>query len=224
MPRHSSQSGAFALRGVGGGGGLRRDGGKRLTEFVVQLACKVAPLLVLHFYELSRQGVAFGEGGLQPLRKGVEDAGDRRQLREIKTGQPRGKIVRRKLVQPGANGPRRPQRACQRGVDRNTKPCQRERHDGEQPARLAPALADLRGGVEGRNCHAPGTARNEDRHRDRFTRTKDGALEGCEAFGRGYFVGERAAADALAKCASVVAIGNAEARLHQRGDPLQIRC
>src|SRR5258705_13340061 len=51
MPRHSSQSGAFALRGVGGGGGLRRDGGKRLTEFVVQLAGKVAPLLVLHFYE-----------------------------------------------------------------------------------------------------------------------------------------------------------------------------
>ena len=89
---------AFALRGVGGGGGLRRDGGKRLAEFVVQLACKMAPLLVLHFDQLSRQGVAFGKRGLQPFGKGVEDAGDDRQFREIETGQARGKIVRRQAA------------------------------------------------------------------------------------------------------------------------------
>ncbi len=69
----------------------------------------------------------------------------------------------------------------------------------------------------------PGTAGHEDRHRDRFTRTKDGAVERCEDFGRGHFVGGRPAADALAKRAGVVAVGDAEARLHQRRDPLQIR-
>jgi hypothetical protein len=98
-----------------------------------------------------------------------------------------------------------------------------ESHDGEQPARLAPALADLRGGVEGRDGHAPGAARDEDRHRDWFTRTKDGAVEGREDFGCGHFVGGRSAADALAKRAGVVAVGDAKARLHQRRDPLQIR-
>ena len=96
-PAFLVQRRAFSLGGMGGGGGLRRDGGKRLTEFVVQLACKMAPLLVLHLDQLSRQGVAFGEGILQPFCKGVEDAGDDRQFREIETGQARGKIVRRQL-------------------------------------------------------------------------------------------------------------------------------
>ena len=72
---------------MGGGGGLCCDGGERLTEFVVQLASKMAPLLVLHGYELSRQRVAFGEGGLQLLRKRVEDVGNRREFRKIETGQ-----------------------------------------------------------------------------------------------------------------------------------------
>jgi hypothetical protein len=125
-------------------------------------------------------------------------------------------------VQPGADGPRRPQRARQRGIDRNTKPQKRERHDGEQPARLAPALADLRGGVEGGDGHAPGAAGYEDRHRHRFTRTEDGAVERGEDFGRGHFVGGRAAADALAKRAGVVAVGDAQPWLHQRRDRLQI--
>ena len=214
---------AFALRGLGGRGGLRRDGGKRLAEFVVQLACKMAPLLVLHLDQLSRQGVAFGEGILQPFCKGVEDAGDDRQFREIETGQACGKIVRRQLPQSSANGPRRPQRARQRGIDRNAKPRQRERHDGEQPARLAPALADLGSGVEGGDRQAPCAARHENRHRDRLTRTKDGAVERRKDFGRGHFVGGRSAADALPKRAGVVAVGNAEARLHQRRDALQIR-
>ena len=84
---------------MGGGGGLRCDGGERLAEFVVQLAGKMAPLLVLHGDQLSRQRVAFGEGGLQLLRQRVEDVGNRREFREIETGQPRGKIVRRKLRQ-----------------------------------------------------------------------------------------------------------------------------
>ena len=53
---------------------------------------------------------------------------------------------------------------------------------------------------------------------------KDGAIERGETFGRGGFVGERAAANALAKIAGIVPIGDAEARLHQRRrDPLQIR-
>ena len=78
-------------------------------------------------------------------------------------------------------------------------------------------------GIEGRDGHAPGTARHDDRHRDRLTRTKDGAVERRKDFGRGHFVGGRPAADALPKRAGVVAVGNAEARLHQRGDPLQIR-
>ena len=139
---------------MGGGGGLRRDRGKRLTEFVMQLAGKMTPLFVLHGDELSRQRVAFGERGLQFLRERVEDVGNRREFREIETGQARGKIVRRKLRQPGANGMRRPQRARQRGVDREAKPRQRESHDGEQAARLAPALADLGGRIEGRDRHA----------------------------------------------------------------------
>ena len=78
-------------------GGLRRDSGERLTEFVVQLAGKMAPLVVLHGDQLSRQRVAFGERGLKLLRERVEDVGNRRKFREIETGQPRGKIVRRKL-------------------------------------------------------------------------------------------------------------------------------
>ena len=77
---------AFALRGMGGGCGLRRDGGKRLAEFVVQLARKMAPLLVLYFDQLSRQGVAFGKRRLQPFGKGVEDAGDDRQIPRDRNG------------------------------------------------------------------------------------------------------------------------------------------
>ena len=53
---------------------------------------------------------------------------------------------------------------------------------------------------------------------------KDGAIERGETFGGGSFVGERAAANALAKGADLVPIGDAEAWLHQRRrDPLQIR-
>ena len=82
---------------MGGGGGLRRDRGQRLAEFVVQFAGKMTPLLVLHGDELSRQRVAFGERCLQLLRKRVEDVGNGRELGEIETGQPCGKIVRGKL-------------------------------------------------------------------------------------------------------------------------------
>ena len=223
-PAFLEQRRTFALRCMGGGGGLRGDGGERLAEFVVQFAGKMAPLLVLHGDQLSRQRVAFGEGGLQLLRQRVEDVGNRREFREIETGQARGKIVRRKLRQPGVNDVRRPQRARERGIDRKTKPRQGERHDGEQAARLAPALADLRGGVEGRDRHALGPALNEQRHRDRLAGMKNGAIERGETFGRDSFVGERAAADTLAKIAGFVPIGDAEARLHQRRrDPLQIR-
>jgi hypothetical protein len=81
----------------------------------------------------------------------------------------------------------------------------------------------LRGGVEGRDRRAPVTARHDNRHRDRLTGTKDGAVERRENFGRGDFIGGRPAADALPKRAGVVAVGNAKARLHQRRDPLQIR-
>ncbi len=88
----------FTLCGVRCRGGLRRDGGERLTEFVVQLACKMTPLLVLYGYQLSRQRIAFGERGLQLLSKRVEDVGNGRKLGEIETGQARGKIVRRKLL------------------------------------------------------------------------------------------------------------------------------
>ena len=87
-----------------------------------------------------------------------------------------------------------------------------------------PALADLRGGVDGRDRHAPGLALNEERHRDRFAGMKDGAIERSETRGRGNFVGERAAADTLAKISDFIPIGDTEARLHQRRrDPLQIR-
>ncbi len=52
---------------------------------------------------------------------------------------------------------------------------------------------------------------------------EDGAIERGETFGRGDVVGERTAANALAECSGIVPIGDAEARLHQRRDPLQIR-
>ena len=119
---------------------------------------------------------------------------------------------------------RRPQRARQRGIDRKAKPRQRERHDGKQAAGLAPALADLHGGVEGRDRHALRLAFDEQRLRDRFAGMEDGAIECRVTFGRGSFLGERAAANALAKGADLVLIGDAEARFHQRRrDPLQIR-
>ena len=110
-PAFGEQRRTFALRGMGGGGSLGRDGGERLTEFVVQFACETPPLLVLHLDQLSRQHVAVGESGLQPLRQRVEDIGDRRQFREVKTGQARREIVRRKPLQPCPDGLRRPQRA-----------------------------------------------------------------------------------------------------------------
>src|SRR5580704_2123184 len=47
-PAFLEQDRTLALRGMSGSGGLRRDGGKRLAEFVVQLAGKMAPLCVLH--------------------------------------------------------------------------------------------------------------------------------------------------------------------------------
>lgn len=83
---------------MGGSGGLRRDRGKRLAEFVVQLAGKMAPFLVLYGDKLSRQRVAFGERGLQLLRKRIEDVGNCREFGEIETGQARGKIVRLQLL------------------------------------------------------------------------------------------------------------------------------
>ncbi|MDB5606371.1 MAG: hypothetical protein JWP25_3271 [Bradyrhizobium sp.] len=53
---------------------------------------------------------------------------------------------------------------------------------------------------------------------------EDGAIERSVTFGRGNFVGERAAADTLPKGADLVLIGDAEARFHQRPrGPLQIR-
>ena len=223
-PAFYEQRRTFALRRMGGGGGLRRDGGQRLTEFVVQLAGKMTPLLVLHGDQLSRQRVAFGKRGLQLLRKRIEDVGNSRKFREIETGQPCGKIVRRKLLQSGTNDMCRPQRARQRGIDRKAKSRQRERHDGKQAAGLAPALADLHGGVECRDRHSLRLAFEQQRLRDWFAGMENGAIECCVTFGRGNFLGERAAADTLPKGADLVLIGDAEPRFHQRRrDPLQIR-
>ena len=88
----------FAFRRMGCRGRLCRDGGERLAEFVVQLAGKMPPLLVLYGDQLSRQRIAFGKCGFQFLRKRVEDVGNRREFGEIEAGQARGKIVGRKLL------------------------------------------------------------------------------------------------------------------------------
>ena len=214
----------FALGGMGGGCGLRRDRGERLAEFVVQFAGKMTPLFVLHGDEFPRQGVALGQRGLQLLGERVEDVGNGREFGKIETRQPRGKVVGRKLLQPGANGIGRPQRARQRGVDREAKPRQRESHDRKQAARLAPALADLGGRVEGRDRHAPRLAADAQRPRDRFAGMEDGAIQRRVTSGDGNFIGERAAANALAKAADLVPIGDAEAGFHQRrGDPVEVR-
>jgi hypothetical protein len=209
---------------MAGGGGLRRDGGQRLTEFVVQLPGKMTPLFVLHGDKLPRQRVAFGEGGLQFLRERVEDVGYRREFREIETGQARGKIVRGKLRQSGADRVRRPQGARERGVYCEAKPGQRESHDGENAAGLAPALAYLGGRVEGRDRRAGGLAFDEKRPRDRFAGMKDGAIERGVTPGGDNVVGERAIANALAEISDIIPIGDTEPWLHQRRrDPLQIR-
>ena len=122
------------------------------------------------------------------------------------------------------NDVRRPQGAPERGIDREAKPRQGESHDGEKAARLVPALAYLCGGVDGRDRDALRPALNEERHRDRFAGMKDGAIERGETRRRGNFVGERTAADTLAKISRIIPIGDTETRLHQRRrDPLQIR-
>jgi hypothetical protein len=206
---------------MSGGSGLSRDGGKRLTEFVVQLAGKMAPLFVLHSDELSRQCVAFGERRLQFLCERVEDVGNCREFREIEAGQARGKIVRSKLRQPGADRMRRPQGACECGVYREAKPRQRESHDGENATCLAPALGYLGGRVEGRDGHAGGFAFNDQWHRYRFAGMKDGTIECGETFGGGSFVGKRTVANALAEISDIVPVGDTEPWLHQRRrDPL----
>src|ERR1700731_40506 len=104
------------------------------------------------------------------------------------------------------NGMRRPQRSRERGIDRKAKPRQGERHDGKQAAGLAPALADLHGGVERRDRDAAGLAFNEQRSQDRFAGMEDSAIERSVAFGCGSFAGECAAAETLAKGADLVLI------------------
>ena len=68
----------------------------------------------------------------------------------------------------------------------------------------------------------PRTAGDRERHRDRFAGTEDGAIERGKTFGCGGFVGRRAVANTLAEGSGTVPIGDAEAGLHQRCDPLQI--
>lgn len=208
---------------MSGGGGLCRDRGKRLTEFVMQLPGKMTPLFVLHGDELARQRVAFSERRLQFLRERVEDVGNCGEFREIETGQACGKIIRSKLRQPGADGMRRPQGARECRVHSEAKPRQRQSHDGENAARLAPALGYLGGRIEGRDRHAGGFAFNNSWHRYRLAGMKDGTIKCSETFGGGSFVGERAIANALAEISDIIPVGDTEPWLHQRRrDPLEI--
>src|SRR6185312_1502308 len=98
----------------------------------------------------------------------------------------------------------RPQRTRQRSVDREAESRQGERHDGKQAAGLAPALADLHGGIECRDGYALPLALDEQRLRNRFAGMENGTIDRCVAFGCGNLLGERAAADTLPKGADLV--------------------
>ena len=104
-----------------------------------------------------------------------------------------------------ADDPRRPQRACQHGIDSNAKARQRERHDASSGS---PRARSGRSGWPDRRSRLPGPGhcRHENGYRDRLTGTKDGAVERGEDFGEATHRRVPRCDDALAKRAGVVAV------------------
>ena len=146
----------------------------------------------------------------------MKTSGDRRKFGQVERRQARCEIVRGKAFKAGADHLRRAQGSSEREVNQNTEADEGDCDHGKQPGGFAPGLRDKVSRIDRDHGIALQFIAEENLPHNLSTRIEQGPVQAREEFWRVVLVRWRSAAKTLQRVAIPRAIGDAEARTHER--------